>query len=54
MEMAQDEREIPLRKPAAVVDHRASRQGLDPSGKAVARCAKFGISGVIESSHTAV
>lgn len=51
MEMAQDQREILFGKPAAIVDQRAGRQGLDPSCKAVARRAQFGIGGVIESSH---
>ncbi len=51
MEMAQDQREILLGKPTPVVDHRASGQGLDPSGEAIARPTEFGVGRIIEGSH---
>jgi len=51
--MSQDQRQILLGKPALIVDQRTGGQGLNPSGEAIACRAKFGIGGIVESSHVA-
>lgn len=51
MQVAEDQREVPLGKPAGTVDDSARRERLDPGGEAVTGCAEFGIGEIIEGGH---